>query len=212
MSSLSSAIADWAVDLMESLGGPGAGLLVALENLFPPIPSEVILPLAGFAVGQGKLSIVSAITWTTLGSLIGAVLLYLLGAVLGRERMYAIAARLPLVKTEDVARSEAWFVKHGSKAVFFGRMIPVFRSFISIPAGIERMPIGTFLLLTGLGSLTWNTIFITAGYFLGENWEIVEQYASVLQIAVIAGVVLAVAYFVITRLRDRTEKDRTGVR
>ena len=123
-------IAGWAVGLMESLGGPGAGLAIALENLFPPLPSEVILPLAGFTASRGDMSLAEALFWTTLGSLVGAVALYLVGRALGRDRVRAIAARLPLVKLADVDRTEAWFHRHGRKAVFLGRMIPIFRSLI----------------------------------------------------------------------------------
>ncbi|MGX7669100.1 DedA family protein [Plantactinospora sp. DSM 117369] len=200
-----SGIAEWATDLMDTLGAPGAGLAVALENLFPPLPSEIILPLAGFAASRGEMSLWSAIFWTTLGSVVGALALYCVGALLGRERTRAIAARLPLVKLADVDRTEAWFVRHGVKTVFFGRMIPIFRSLISIPAGIERMRLGTFLLCTALGSLIWNTVFVLAGYLLGENWHRVEEYASLFQKVVIALVVIAVGWFVLSRLarRDR---------
>ncbi|EEP75056.1 conserved hypothetical protein [Micromonospora sp. ATCC 39149] len=187
--------------LVERLGGPGAGLAVALENLFPPIPSEVILPLAGFAASQGRMSLVGAIGWTTLGSVVGALALYVIGAMLGRDRMRAIAAKLPLVKLEDVDRTEAWFLRHGVKAVFFGRMIPVFRSLISIPAGVERMPVLTFLLYTTLGSLIWNTVFVMAGYLLGDNWHVVEGYVGTFQNVVIAVSALAVGWFVVTRVR-----------
>ncbi|MBM7085898.1 DedA family protein [Micromonospora sp. WMMD734] len=187
--------------LVERLGGPGAGLAVALENLFPPIPSEVILPLAGFAAAQGRISLVSAILWTTLGSVVGAWVLYGIGAALGRDRMRAIAARLPLVKLSDVDRTEAWFLKHGVKAVFFGRMIPIFRSLISIPAGVERMPIMTFLLYTTLGSLIWNTTFVMAGFLLGDNWHVVEEYVGSFQKVVIVVCVAAACWFVVTRVR-----------
>ncbi|BCJ62478.1 DedA family protein [Micromonospora endophytica] len=188
-------------DLVERLGGPGAGLAVALENLFPPIPSEVILPLAGFAAAQGRMSVVGAIFWTTLGSLLGALALYYIGAGLGRERTRAIAAKLPLVKVSDIDRTEEWFIKHGVKAVFFGRMIPIFRSMISIPAGVERMPVLTFVLYTTLGSLIWNTTFVLAGYLLGDNWHLVEGYAGILQNVVIVACVLGLIWFVVTRLR-----------
>jgi membrane protein DedA with SNARE-associated domain len=187
-------------DLVERLGGPGAGLAVALENLFPPIPSEVILPLAGFAASQGKMNLFAAIGWTTLGSVVGAVLLYCVGVAFGRDRIRAVAVRLPLVKLDDVDRTEAWFARHGAKAVFFGRMIPIFRSLISIPAGVERMPVARFLLYTALGSLIWNTVFVMAGYLLGENWHSVESYVGTFQNLVIAGCALAVGYFVISRL------------
>lgn len=190
----------WAVQLTEVLGAPGAGLAVALENVFPPLPSEVILPLAGFAASRGDISLWAAILWTTAGSVLGAVALYWLGALLGRRRMRAIASRLPLVKIEDVERSEAWFGRHGGKAVFFGRMVPVFRSLISIPAGIERMPLPKFVSYTALGSLIWNTAFVLAGYLLGENWWRVEKYVSLFQNIVIGAVVLTIGWFVVSRL------------
>ncbi|MEQ4300447.1 DedA family protein [Plantactinospora sp. B6F1] len=190
---------------MDRLGAPGAGLAVALENLFPPLPSEIILPLAGFAASRGEMSLWSAIFWTTLGSVLGALALYYLGALLGRDRTRAIAARLPLVRLADVDRTEAWFVRHGVKTVLLGRMIPIFRSLISIPAGIERMRLDAFLLCTALGSLIWNTVFVLAGYLLGENWHLVEEYASLFQKLVIVTVALAVGWFVLARLarRDR---------
>ncbi|PZF83868.1 DedA family protein [Micromonospora deserti] len=191
----------YVTDLVERLGGPGAGLAVALENLFPPIPSEVILPLAGFVAGQGRMSVLSAIVWTTLGSLLGALALYYIGAALGRDRMRAIAARLPLVKLSDVDRTEDWFHRHGVKAVFFGRMIPIFRSMISIPAGVERMPVWTFVVYTTLGSLIWNTTFVMAGYLLGDNWHLVEGYVGALQNVVIVACVAGVGWFVVSRLR-----------
>lgn len=187
-------------DLVERLGAPGAGLAVALENLFPPIPSEVILPLAGFTASQGRMNLFAAIVWTTIGSVVGAVALYGIGVALGRDRVHAIAARLPLIKLSDLDRTEAWFARHGVKTVFFGRMIPIFRSLISIPAGVERMPFGTFLLYTTLGSLVWNTVFVMAGYVLGENWRAVEPYVGTFQNVIIAVCALVVAFFVVSRL------------
>ncbi|WP_203982586.1 DedA family protein [Sphaerisporangium rufum] len=198
-------VAGWAIRLMETLGAPGAGLAIALENLFPPLPSEVILPLAGFTASRGDMSLLQALVWTTLGSLIGALALYAVGAVLGRRRTLAIAGRLPLIKTSDIEKAEAWFARHGRKTVFFGRMIPIFRSLISVPAGVERMPVVTFALLTTLGSLIWNTVFVLAGYQLGENWSLVERYAGLLSNAVIVAVVLAVVVFVVVRVRERRQ-------
>ena len=149
-------VAAWVVDVMNAIGAPGAGVLVALENLFPPLPSEVILPLAGFTASQGGFSLASAIFWTTLGSIVGAIALYWIGIALGRRRLRIVVDKMPLVDLYDLDRTEAWFDRHGRKAVFFGRMVPIFRSLISIPAGIERMPFGLFVLLSGLGSLIWN--------------------------------------------------------
>lgn len=195
-------IATWAVSLMETLGGVGAGIAIALENLFPPLPSEIILPLAGFTAHQGSLGLAEVLIWTTIGSIVGALALYGLGAWLGRNRLLAIADRMPLIKLEDVYRAEAWFTKHGSKAVFFGRMIPIFRSLISIPAGIERMPLVRFTLLTAAGSAIWNTIFVLAGYFLGANWHVVEQYAGIFQKLVIVVVAVAVIAWLVLRVRQ----------
>ncbi|MFJ7750701.1 DedA family protein [Arthrobacter sp. NPDC097144] len=199
-------VADWAVSVMETIGAPGAGLAIALENLFPPLPSEVILPLAGFTASQGNFSLVAALIWTTLGSVIGAWALYGLGAWLGRRRMRALVSKVPLVDLEDVDKVEAWFNRHGAKAVFFGRMIPIFRSLISIPAGIERMPIWKFLGLTTAGSLIWNAIFVFSGYYLGESWHVVEEYAGVFQKIVIVACVLVAAWFVISKVRSHRRK------
>ncbi|TYC99610.1 DedA family protein [Arthrobacter echini] len=199
-------VADWAVNLMETIGAPGAGLAIALENLFPPLPSEVILPLAGFTASRGNFSLAEAIIWTTLGSVVGALVLYAIGAWLGRDRMRRLVSKVPLVDLEDVDRVEAWFDRHGYRAVFFGRMIPIFRSLISIPAGIERMAVGKFLLLTTAGSLIWNSIFVLAGFYLGENWSVVEEYAGIFQRIVIIAVALFVIYFVVSKIRKHRQK------
>lgn len=194
-------VAGWAVDVMEQLGAFGAGLLIALENLFPPLPSELILPVAGFAASRGTLSLTGAIAWTTVGSLAGALVLYWLGAALGRDRTFALWQRLPLVDDHDFLRTEAWFARHGRWAVFLGRMIPIFRSLISVPAGVERMSLPLFVLLTTLGSLVWNTTFIVAGYVLGEQWYRVEPVVGWVQRVVILAVVVAAIVWVIKRLR-----------
>ncbi|MBN0038823.1 DedA family protein [Cellulosimicrobium cellulans] len=202
-----SRITDWAVSLMESLGAPGAGVAAALENLFPPIPSEVILPLAGFTAAQGRLGLLEAILWTTAGSVVGALLLYGLGAALGADRLRAVAARLPLVRVEDVDTAEAWFARYGTTAVLVGRVIPIVRSLISIPAGVERMPLGRFLVLTVLGSGVWNTALVLLGYGLGERWPEIEAAIGTYQKGVLAVVaVLAVAY-VVHLLRRRVRAD-----
>ncbi|MFE6906131.1 DedA family protein [Streptomyces erythrochromogenes] len=195
--------AGWATDLVDTMGGPGAGLAIALENLFPPLPSEVILPMTGFAAGQGVLSLASALFWTTLGSVAGALALYWLGALFGRERMHAIWARLPLVKASDLVRTEEWFVRHGTKAVFLGRMVPIFRSLVSVPAGVERMPLPVFVMLTTLGSLIWNGALVMAGYWLGDRWELVEGYVGVLSKVVLALVAVALVAYLAVRLRGR---------
>ena len=201
-------IAGYAVDIMEKLGAPGAGLLIALENLFPPLPSEIVLPLAGFTASQGSFSIYSALFWTTLGSIVGAVILYWIGHWFGLARIRTIVYRLPLIEPSDVDKTVAWFNRHGYKAVFFGRMMPIFRSLISIPAGVNRMPFFEFLGLTAIGSLIWNTVFVMAGYWLGERWHKVEPYADTFQKIVIAGVVLVGIWFVVSKTRNRNSMDQ----
>jgi membrane protein DedA with SNARE-associated domain len=197
-----SGVAGWAVGLMEAVGAPGAAIAIAAENLFPPIPSEVILPLAGLTAAAGGFSLAEAILWTTAGSVVGALLLYSLGRILGHERLARIAARMPLVRSSDIDKTTAWFAKHGWKTVFFGRFLPIFRSLISIPAGVERMNVALFLALTTLGSFIWNFIFVYAGFRLGENWDRVEPYAEWFQRLVIVAVVVVGVVFVVVRLRD----------
>lgn len=195
-------VAAWAVSVMESLGGFGAALLIGLENLFPPLPSEVILPLAGFTASRGDLGLVETIAWCTAGSVVGALVLYGLGACLGRERTRRFMQRLPLVDVEDVDKTEAWFHRHGRGTVLVGRLVPIFRSLISIPAGVTRMPIPLFVGLTLAGSLLWNTVLIVTGYWLGEQWHVVGQYVGALTWLVIVAVVGAAAVWAARRVRS----------
>jgi membrane protein DedA with SNARE-associated domain len=194
---------EWITRLMEALGSPGAGLAVALENVFPPVPSEVILPLAGFTAGQGRISLVAAILWTTAGSVVGALVLYGLGAWLGLDRLRRIADKVPFVSAADVDKADGWFDEHGTKAVFAGRMVPVVRSLISIPAGVSGMPILKFTLYTAAGSLVWNTALILAGYALGENYELVDRYLGWVSTVVLAALAIAIGWFVISRVKAR---------
>ena len=146
-----SAIIDWIVGLMDTLGAPGVGIAILLENLFPPIPSEVVLPLGGFTVAQGSLSFAAVFIWATIGSVVGAYILYGVGAWLGAERLRAIADWMWLVKASDVDKSLEWFDRHGRPSILFGRLIPGIRSLISIPAGLDRMNLLTFGVWTTLG-------------------------------------------------------------
>ena len=196
------ALVDGVVGLMDLIGAPGAGIAIALENLFPPLPSEVILPMAGLAAARGSFTLFEALFWTTAGSVVGAFALYGIGAVLGLDRLRALVKRLPLLHVDDVDRTVAWFGRHGGKAVFFGRMLPIFRSLISIPAGVVRMPLWRFGLLTLAGSLIWNSVFVLSGFFLGEQWHIVEEYAGILQYVVIAAAAAALVWFTVTRVRQ----------
>ena len=201
---------DWSVSLMEIIGPAGAGLAIALENIFPPLPSEVILPMAGLSASRGSFSLAEALIWTTLCSVMGAFLLYGIGAWLGVDRLRTIAAKVPLLRPDDIDRTVAWFHRHGGKAVFFGRMVPIFRSLISIPAGVTRMPLWKFGLLTVAGSALWNTIFVLAGFLLGEAWPVIERYADILQYVVIAAVVVGIAWFLVVRIRTLVADRRAG--
>ncbi|MET0189775.1 MAG: DedA family protein [Pseudonocardia sediminis] len=206
-SSITDMLATWAVTVMESLGGPGAALVVALDNVFPPIPSELVLPLAGFAASRGTFSFAAALAWTTAGSVAGATVVYLAGLLLGHDRTRRLVARIPLVDPGDVDRAGRWFARHGAVAVLVGRMVPLVRSAISLPAGVERLPLPTFLGLTTLGSGAWNTLLVTAGSQLGANWTLVDRYAGVLQYVVVGALVVAVVLFVALRLRRRPDVD-----
>ena len=164
--------------------------------------------MAGLAASTGSFSLFEALAWTTGGSIVGAFLLYGLGAWLGVDRLRRIAGRMPLLHPEDIDRTVGWFQRHGGKAVFFGRMIPIFRSLISIPAGVTRMPLWRFGLLTAAGSLIWNTIFVLSGYLLGESWHLVEQYVGIGSKVVLGLAAAAVVFFVVSRLRKARKGER----
>jgi membrane protein DedA with SNARE-associated domain len=197
------AVLDWVVLVMRTVGAPGVGLATALETVFPPVPSELVLPLAGYTASQGHYGVVAAIAWATAGSLAGALLLYWLGAAWGLERTCALADRIPLLHADDVRKAVAWFGDHGRAAVLLGRLVPGVRSLVSIPAGVDRMPLATFCVYTTLGSLVWNAALILAGYELGAQWHRVESYVG--GVGNVVYVLLAVALVVVVarRLRHR---------
>lgn len=203
-------IGDWAVSIMNFLGVPGVALLVFLENLFPPIPSEIILPLAGFTAGtpEGQFTWVEALIWATAGSVLGAYVLYGLGAWLGHDRTVKLLSMLPLVDREDIDKTIGWFNKYGYWTVFFGRMIPIFRSLISIPAGVERMTWWKFGLFTLAGSAIWNTIFVYGGFALGANWEILDAVAGWFQYVVIAAAVTVVIWYIVHKIMQARREHR----
>lgn len=200
-------IIDWIVGLMEVLGAPGVGIAILLENLFPPIPSEVVLPLAGFTVAQGSLNLITVFIWSVLGSVIGAYILYGVGAWLGLERLRKIADWMWLVRASDVDKSMEFFHKHGKPSIFFGRLIPGIRSLISIPAGLDRMNLVMFGLWTTLGSGIWNAILIFLGLKLGENWEQAtawaDTYSKVIYVVLILIILGFLAYFIRRAVKER---------
>ena len=195
---------NWVVGLVETLGYPGLAIVIALENVFPPIPSEMVLPLAGYLVHQGRMTLWGAIVASTIGSVAGALVLYWLGYAWGEQRVRSLVkkhGRWLTLGEDDLDRSQAWFERHGRAAVFIARLAPLTRSLISVPAGVARMPIGPFLLYTTLGSGLWNALLIGAGWLLGANWTLVERYQSLLSMALAALLVVAVVWFVGRRLR-----------
>ena len=197
------AVLDWVVLVMRTVGAPGVGLATALETVFPPVPSELVLPLAGYTASQGYYSVAAAVAWATAGSLAGALVLYWLGAAWGLERICALADRIPLMHADDVRGAVTWFGRHGRTAVFVGRLVPGVRSLISIPAGIDRMPLPRFCVFTTAGSLVWNAALILAGYELGERWHVVEGYVGPASNVVYVLIGIALVVVAARRLRHR---------
>ncbi|AGZ45817.1 DedA family protein [Actinoplanes friuliensis] len=193
----------WVASVIESLGEVGVGLLVALENLIPPIPSEIVLSMAGYLAGSGKVNLVLVAIAATAGSVLGALALYWLGYALGEERLRRWLDRIPLVDADDLSTADRWFEKHEKGAVFFGRMAPVVRSLVSIPAGANHMQLGMFTLLTTLGSGIWNCLFIGGGYALGSRWQQLEKYSSYFDYAIMAFFVIAIGSWVVKKVRKR---------
>ena len=194
-------ILGWAERVITALGEWGVGLLVLLETVFPPLPSEVILPLAGFLTSQGAISFPLVVLTSTVGAWLGALLLYGLGARLGLERSIRGLSKLPLVDREDFERAAAWFQRHGRSSIFFGRLVPGVRSMISLPAGAAGMPLTVFSLFTLAGSGLWNTVLIGAGAALGTRYSTVERYADVLNYLIYAVLALLVGWLVVRRVR-----------
>lgn len=199
----------WLLELVDALGPLGVGISILLETVVPPIPSEAVLGLSGVLINQGRMSIVPVILFATLGSVLGALFLYAVGRALGPRRSHAFLDRLPLVETHDVDRTFAWFERHGRWAVFLGRMVPIVRSFISVPAGVVRMPLGRFVLLTAAGSLVWNTVLVTLGVAAGD---VIEQNLHYLDYLVVTAVVLAVAWFAHRKASGKLDRPRTAGR
>lgn len=209
MSNLLSDFADWVTGVIESLGYVGIASLIALENVFPPIPSELILPLTGFLAGQGRFWLPAAVQAATVGSVVGALILYGVARWLGEQRLRWLVGRFGkflLLKEGDIDRASAWFSRHGGKAVLIGRLVPVVRSLVSIPAGFAPMPLSRFVLYTAVGSALWNGALIGLGWVLGDRWEQVQRYGQLLEYAVLAALVVGTGWFIWRRRTSRTER------
>ncbi len=190
------------LSIMEQFGYIGVFLLITIENIFPPIPSEVVLLFGGFMTTYTKLNVVIMIVAATLGSLVGAIVLYYIGKILNKERLKRIVSgrvgKVLRLKEKDIDKADEWFDKKGNKAVFFCRFVPIVRSLISIPAGMSEMPMFKFLIYTITGSAIWNTVLIVVGNRVGENWEdilgIFDQYSHI-TVIVLALVFVAVCFW-----------------
>ena len=195
-------ITAWLLQLVDTLGPVGVGFSILLETVIPPIPSEAVLGAAGVLI-DSPAAFLAVVGCATVGSIIGALFFYYIGRALGPRRSHAFLDRLPMVETEDVDKTFGWFEKHGRSAVFLGRMVPIVRSFISVPAGVVRMPLGQFLLFTAGGSLIWNTVLVTLGWLARDFIEANQHY---LDYVVVAVVVLAVGWFVYKKATGRMER------
>ncbi|GAA1937610.1 DedA family protein [Agromyces allii] len=193
----------FAADVLNAMGDAGVGVLVFLEVLIPPIPSEVILPFAGYLSQSGDLHLGWLIAWSTLASVLGALLLYALGAVIGLQRAIDWIAWTRLVSRTDLERGAEWFHRHGRWSVLFGRMIPGVRSLISLPAGADRMPLLTFVLFTTLGSAAWNSLLIGVGAALGTQHQAIDHWLQYLDYLVYGAIAIGLAVLVVRRIREQ---------
>ena len=212
-------LANWVQDVINQFGYFGVALLVVIENVFPPIPSEIVLPFAGFVAQQGAsavnatadaaqndTTVVGMMIAATVGSVVGALILYFVSAAIGPERLRGFVERFGKwfgVKSSDLVRAEEWFDRRSVVAVLVGRCVPLIRSIVSIPAGFRRMKLTSFVVLTAIGSAVWNIALIGAGAVLGDQWERVGEYVGVFQWLVIAAILVLLVRFVVSRLKKR---------
>lgn len=201
----------WVLGLIDSLGELGVGLAVLIETFVPPIPSEAILPVAGFLAYEGRMNFWGAWAAATVGVLVGALIWYAIGAAIGRDRTRRLVGRIPLLDHADFDKAEAFFARWGARAVLFGRCVPLVRSFISIPAGIERMRIWSFALYTTLGSAVWNGIWIGLGYAFGPAIKpVLEQWSGLISNIAVGAIALLVLWFIASRIRRRLKDAADG--
>ncbi|MEV4480521.1 DedA family protein [Micromonospora coxensis] len=207
-----SGLTGWVAGVIDSLGAFGVAFLVALESIIPPIPSEIVLALAGYLASTGRFNLVLIVLAATVGSLVGALVLYWVGAALGEDRLKHWLDRLPLVDLDDLEKADRWFERYGRWAVLIGRVVPVVRSLVSVPAGANRMPMGEFVLLTTLGSGVWNSLIVGLGYALGSRWEDVDRYSSWFNYAIFVVFAFMIVSWVVKKVRRRrARRERESV-
>jgi membrane protein DedA with SNARE-associated domain len=191
---------EWITNTMSSLGYIGIALLMFLENLFPPIPSELIMPLAGFTINKGDMTFIPAIAAGVIGTVVGAFPWYYLGRIADEARLEKLAdkyGKYIYVSSADIKKANEWFNRHGVKAVFFGRLVPGVRTLISLPAGINNMPMGAFVLYSTLGTLIWVSFLTIAGYILGDHYHNIEIYIGpISKIALLSIIIFVIIWLV----------------
>lgn len=201
---------EWILETMTALNYWGIGLLMFAENLFPPIPSELIMPLAGFTVSQGKMSFVPAVLAGVIGTIIGALPWYYAGKLVGEERLKALADKYGkwiTVSSQDIDKVTRWFHRYGNKAVLIGRLVPGIRTLISLPAGLSNMPLVPFLIYSTLGTTMWVMLLTFLGFVLGDNYELVDEYlAPVSKIVLVFLIVAFIAWVVIKQKKAKQKK------
>jgi len=206
---------EWIIQIMNQFGYVGIAILIAVENIFPPIPSEVILTFGGFMTTYTSMNIWLVSMFATVGSVIGAIVLYGIGRLLTPQRFAWIIdkwGRLLHIKKQDIKKAEKWFNRHGSLTVFFCRFIPIVRSLISIPAGMAHMNIGKFLIYTTLGTSIWNIVLVYLGAYAGANWESILKYMNTysniaVAVLVVAGIVLVIWFIKKRKNRDNRKEE-----
>lgn len=198
--------------IIEQFGYFGVFFLILIENVFPPIPSEVILLISGFLSSYTSLSVFYMILASTLGSFLGAIILYYIGKIFNKERLKKIVngrlGKILFLKENDIDKADEWFDNKGNKSVFFCRFVPIVRSLISIPAGMSEMPMGKFIIYTICGSMIWNTVLICLGYRLGSNWEYVLTILDKYQMLVIVILVIIFGYVIIKFYRKKRKSKK----
>lgn len=201
---------EWIINTMTSLGYVGIALLMFAENLFPPIPSELIMPLAGFTVAQGDMNFTIAVLAGVVGTVVGAFPWYYAGVFVGEERLKKLANKYGkwiTVSGDDIDKANRWFNRYGKKAVFFGRLVPGIRTLISLPAGLNEMALGTFLIYSTLGTTLWVMFLTFLGFILGDNYELVDEYLGPVSKFVLLALIIAFGVWVWQK-RKKAKKNR----
>jgi membrane protein DedA with SNARE-associated domain len=201
-------IVTWAQSVVSTMGYPGLVMVMFLENVFPPIPSEVILPLAGSLALEGRFTLLGVTAVGTVGSIAGALVFYAVGHLFGEARVRFLMRRYGrwlMLSEADFDKALEWFDRYGERVIFFGRMVPIVRSLISIPAGIASMNLGFFCLYTAIGTGMWSFLLALAGYLLGKSWPLVSEWVSRYEKAAIVIGILAVVIFFARRLLQRRQ-------